>query len=113
MTPAELEDMLVTERDRAAKIGAAWAEYAGKVNSCEDRKTDYLAELTLKAEGKSIEERERIARTSPEWAAFRKELSTAEAHALILKIEYQVAVRAWETARSLLSSKNQEARGYR
>jgi len=113
LTPTELERTLMESRDRAARLGAAWAILHGKAESCEDRKHDYLAILTRKAEGKSMSEREMIARTSEEWTEFRKQLSEANAAALALKIEYQTAVRDWETARSLLSSKNTEARGYR
>jgi len=112
MTPSELEQQLVEWRDKAAELGAQWAVYQGQYKSCENRKNDYLSELTLKAEGKSMAEKEKKARTSIEWMNFRCELTKAEAAALKLKIEYEVACRSWETIRSLLSSKNAERRSY-
>jgi len=58
MTPSELEQQLVEWRDKAAELGAQWAVYRAKFKCCENRKSDVLAALALKAEGKSMAEGE-------------------------------------------------------
>ena len=109
-TAQELEEKLQVFANDAAKFGKEWAEVQGVAKSCEDRKADYLAELTLKAEGASIAEKERNARVLPEWIEFRKDLSRMLSEALKLRIQYETSVRCWDTARSLLSSRNAERR---
>lgn len=108
--PAELEAKLVEWNLKCSKLGPEYAQAQGEVYSCDDRKNDVLADLTNKAEGESNAEKERNARLSPEWQVFRQSLIDAKAEALKKKIEYDVAIRTWETIRSIMSSKNAERR---
>jgi len=109
-SPQDLEDRLVKYDVEAAKFGPEWAAKQGLSDSTEDRKNDYLAYLTDKAEGSTNAEKERKARTSKEWEDFRIDLARMKQEALDAKIRYQIAMRHWDTARSLLASKNAERR---
>ena len=108
--PAELEEKMTHWAHEHAKLATQWAVMHGEVMSLEDRKKDFLAELTKKADGSSHAEKERNALCSREWKVFREALSEAKKEALEMKIQVDIAVKYWDTARSLLSSKNTERR---
>ena len=109
-TPHQLESMMADWANRADKAGKKWGKMAGETNSVDDRKNDVLAKLIGETEGSSHAERDRKARCSKEWTAFRANLSTAKAGVLNLRVLYDAAIRNWETARSLLSSANTQRR---
>lgn len=115
MTPLELEHGLQDAANEARLLGEEYAEKRGKAESTKDRRDDYLASLKAAVEIPEGEKdtnayRENLARLTPQWIAFREELSAMQAEVLKLKIQYEVACRRWETYRSLLSSKNTERR---
>lgn len=109
-TPQELEQMLQKFANDASKAGQQWAEQQGLYNSLHDRRDDFLAALSHQAEGDSNAAKERNARLTADWKSFKDSMIQAECDLLKLRIAYDTAVRSWETARSLLSSKNQERR---
>ena len=108
-TPQQLEEILSTSANEASKLGVEWAVKNGQLLSVKDRKNDYLAALTKKAEGSSKAMREINARTSDEWTEFRDSLIAAKQEESMLKVKY-TAKRNWDTARSLLSAMNAERR---
>ena len=110
MYPQDLEDKMRKFANQAAKYGEEWAVKQGIYNSVSDRKNDLLAKLTNDAVGTTNAEKERNARCSEEWIDFRCDLGKMQCEALNLKIKYETAVRNFECARSLLSSKNAERR---
>src|SRR3990167_2652341 len=101
----QLEEQLYHLMEEVADLGPKWAELQGEVTNLEDRKYDYLAKLTFQAPGESNTEKERNARLTPEWEVWRRTVRKQKKECLLLKIKYDVAIKKWETYRSLLSSK--------
>lgn len=109
-TSEQLENWMMKYSREAAELGSQWAVKQGELNSLDDRRHDFLARIAEMTEGSSAAEKERKARLNPEWENFRDALSTLKKEALVLKIQFETAKRRWETARSLLSTKNTERR---
>ena len=109
-TPAQLEEKLEKYCVEVAQKGPEYAEKQGLFFSVDQRKNDYLAKLTKESEGSSNAEKERNARCSTAWEDFRNDLVQMEKEALVAKIAYEISKTKWETAKSLLYSKNQERR---
>ncbi len=106
--PAELETELQRSAYEARILGEAWAVAQGVADSISDRRSDYLGALAASTEGKSEAERERVARTLPDWGNFQTDLSSKKAEALKLKIKYDAAKRKWETLKTLIYIKQLE-----
>lgn len=109
-TPEQLERWLLESCQKAAKLGRDWSVKQGELTSLEDRKNDYLALLTHQAEGKTSAEKERNARLHHDWTVFRDNMIQVKKEVLVLRMQFDVEKRRWETIRSLLSSKNVEMR---
>tara|TARA_R100000656_G_scaffold102522_1_gene74580 strand:- start:225 stop:572 length:348 start_codon:yes stop_codon:yes gene_type:complete len=110
LTPAELEDAMYHYARESVKLGKIYVKYQKDFNNLEDRKHDYLAKLSLLQDGKSVAEKERMARVTTEWGTFREGTTFAKNKALESRIAYEESRRLWETYRSLLSHMNARMR---
>ena len=107
-TPAELEEELARLHHEAAELGVKYAELKGQFDSVHDRNDDFLAALAEKMDGKSNVEKTRRARLTSAWKGFVDDYHNLCSKLLRVKIEYETKKRAWETIRSILSSRNAE-----
>lgn len=110
MFPAQLEAELSILAHKQAHYGLALAKAQAQLHLLEALKGPRFAELTAQAKGSSNAEKERNAEISPAWDSFIREFVSAKNTATKAKLDYEVCKTGWETARSILTSKNLERR---
>lgn len=79
----------LTERWRLA--AAEWLDAQDAADLLSDSKADVFAEMSSKASGATNAEKERNARTSPEWRDYRTRMTEANSHARRLKMRLTFA----------------------
>lgn len=104
--PTELEKRIV----RAEKLGQQWVNAVEIYDQLEESRKNVLADLqnALDDGYKSESKLEREARGSNEWKQFVKNLVTAKAAMLRLKVTYEAAVAYYEAARTAEASRRVE-----
>jgi hypothetical protein len=107
-TPAQLEEKLGEYCLQANNAERLAVERQEIFEVLEDAKKIYFSSLVESQSEKTTAEKERLALTSDEWMGWMKGYQQARKDALQAKMERNTAVRLWETARSLLSSKRIE-----
>jgi hypothetical protein len=108
------EDDLIKWDAECGKRAAEYADFVYQKQFFEQASKDYLASLKLKAmesaEKMSDAESETRARASKEWASFREQQFGLLKEAGRREIQLESAVRHWETRRSCLSLRREEAK---
>lgn len=111
-TPQQLEDELIKAANDCAIKGEAYVATKAKYEEYDDAKKIKFALLMDKALGESSVAKEKSVLRSEEWRKYVRNIVDARTAYLHAHMEYDNAVRAYETCRSLLSSKNTERRTY-
>ncbi len=109
-TPAELEVLLAKLCHECNTINMDLVKAKDTTRLLEMNKGRRYGQIMLSTPGSSISERERKADVSEEWHAYLQTCHEARCHLEALSAQADAYYRAWETVRSLLSSKSRERR---
>ncbi len=109
-TPAQLEAKLYELAHKCYEADKKYIELDETYQILDDNKKSYFAVLVDNQEAKTTAEKERAALQEPAWGAHMKALQEARGLARQARVERDNLQRLWETARSILSSKNTERR---
>lgn len=86
----------------------SWAQASQRYSGVECVRKETFAKICSSLKGKSNAENEKSALCSEEWVKFIENLKTLELEEIISKANKNIAVRNWETARTVISLKKQE-----
>jgi hypothetical protein len=113
MNPSHFEftaERLQEADDLCAKSAERFQDYVYEKTLFDQLAKDFLASLKMNYSGESDAGAETAARASGEWKMFRAEQMERLKEAGRREIQYENAKRRWETARSGLSLRKEQAK---
>lgn len=109
-TPNQLEDELLKAASECATKGELFVKAKSKYEEIEDGKKIKFAILLDESKETTMTAKEKDVLKSERWRNYIRMLTDARTSYLYAQMQYDTAIRNFDTCRSLLSSKNTERR---